>query len=245
MLDGKAFGEARKAPAACSTPSLLSNIKLFADLSGEELGAIELACRYRRFAAHEQIIDRDSPAADVYFLVRGRVRIVNFSLSGREITFDDLREGDYFGELSALDGLPRSASVIALQDSLIVALPCRLFIELILERPRLAHRVMTRLTQIVRNANDRIMDLSTLAAINRVQAELLRQARSERAGDNTAVIAPIPTHSDIASRVSTTRETVARVLNDLARKGILRRTRDSLQIRDLTALQQMVEDVRG
>ncbi len=245
MLNGKACVEARRAPLVGNERSLLSNIALFAGLDPDELNGIELACRYRRFSAHEHIIERDSPTVDVFFVARGSVRIVNYSLSGREITFDDLAEGQYFGELSALDGLPRSASVVALEDSLIVALPGRHFVDLILRKPQLAQRVMVRLARIVRSADERIMDLSTLAAINRVQAELLRQARAEEADGNAAVIEPIPIHSDIASRVSTTRETVARVLNDLARKGIVKRTRCGLMIRDLDRLRQMVEDVRG
>ena len=245
MLNGKACVEARRAPLVGNERSLLSNIALFAGLGPDELNGIELACRYRRFSAHEHIIERDSPTVDVFFVARGSVRIVNYSLSGREITFDDLAEGQYFGELSALDGLPRSASVVALEDSLIVALPGRHFVDLILRKPQLAQRVMVRLARIVRSADERIMDLSTLAAINRVQAELLRQARAEEADGNAAVIEPIPIHSDIASRVSTTRETVARVLNDLARKGIVKRTRGGLMIRDLDRLRQMVEDVRG
>jgi CRP-like cAMP-binding protein len=98
---------------------------------------------------------------------------------------------------------------------------------------------------MVRNANERIMDLSTLAAHNRVQAELLRQAQSHKTIRNAAVIEPIPVHSDIASRVSTTRETVARVLNDLARKGIVERTRNALLIRNVHLLQTMVQEVRG
>jgi CRP-like cAMP-binding protein len=59
------------------------------------------------------------------------------------------------------------------------------------------------------------------------------------------VIEPIPIHSDIASRASTTRETVARVLGDLARQGILERTRDGLVIRDLRRLDDLVNDIRG
>jgi CRP-like cAMP-binding protein len=58
-------------------------------------------------------------------------------------------------------------------------------------------------------------------------------------------ISPIPVHSDIASRVSTTRETVARVLNDLARRGIVERTKQSLVIHDIAMLETLVEDVRG
>lgn len=245
MLNGKACVEARRAPVVGGERSLLSNIALFAGLGSDELSAIELACRYRRFSAHEHIIERDSATVDVFFVARGSVRVVNYSLSGREITFDDVAEGQYFGELSALDGLPRSASVVALEDSLIVALPGRHFVDLVLRKPHLAQRLMVRLARIIRNADERIMDLSTLAAINRVQAELLRQARADDATANAALIEPIPIHSDIASRVSTTRETVARALNDLARKGIVKRTREGLLIRDLDRLKQMVEDVRG
>jgi CRP-like cAMP-binding protein len=89
------------------------------------------------------------------------------------------------------------------------------------------------------------MDLSTLAAQNRVQAELLRQAQGRERRANAAIIAPIPVHSDIASRVSTTRETVARVMNDLARKGIVERRKGALVIHDMRRLESLVEDVRG
>jgi CRP/FNR family cyclic AMP-dependent transcriptional regulator len=70
-----------------------------------------------------------SDTRNVTFVVRGKVRIVNFSLSGREITFDDLEEGSYFGELAALDGEPRPAGIMALTDTQIAFLPPDLFIE--------------------------------------------------------------------------------------------------------------------
>ena len=89
------------------------------------------------------------------------------------------------------------------------------------------------------------MDLSTLAANNRVQADLLRQALQNCDGKKTASISPIPVHADIASRVSTTRETVARVMNDLARQGLLERQKNVLVINDVQRLQKMVEEIRG
>ncbi|MGF1639770.1 MAG: Crp/Fnr family transcriptional regulator [Rhodospirillales bacterium] len=225
--------------------SLLSGIALFADFDRARLTAIEQACRYKRFAAQEQIIDRDSATTDVFFVVRGRVRVVNYSILGREIALDEVSAGHYFGELSALDGRPRSAGVMAVEDTLILALPRRPFLDLLADHPDIALRVMVRMAGIIRAADDRIMDLSTLAAQNRVHAELLRQARPYRSGGRTAKIEPVPVHSDIASRVSTSRETVARVLGDLARRGIVERTRDALVIHDLGRLRNMVQDVRG
>jgi CRP-like cAMP-binding protein len=225
--------------------SLLSGIELFRDLDPAALARIEHLCRYRRFAADEHVIDRDGASADVYCVVRGRVRVVNYSVSGREITFDELASGSYFGELAAIDGAPRSANVIAVEDTLILALPRGAFLDAISQHPAVAARVMRRLASIVRSANERIMDLSTLAAQNRVQAELLRQAQGRERRANAAIIAPIPVHSDIASRVSTTRETVARVMNDLARKGIVERRKGALVIHDMRRLESLVEDVRG
>jgi CRP/FNR family transcriptional regulator, cyclic AMP receptor protein len=233
------------AAGKATQPSILAELDLFASVDRSVLLGIEQTCRYRRFAAQEQIVDRDSLASDVYFIVRGRARVVNYSVSGREITFADLEEGDYFGQISAIDGKPRSAGVMAVEECVIVALPRRLFMTILADYPQAALHVMQRLAGIIRSANDRIMDLSTLGAHNRVQAELLRQAQSHKTIRNTAIIEPIPIHSDIASRVSTTRETVARVLNDLARKGILQRTRTALLIRNVHLLRTMVQEVRG
>lgn len=223
----------------------LCRVALMADLSPDELKAVDQSCRWKRYSAHEQIIDSQDDSRDVLFLIKGRVRVVNYSHSGREVAFDDLPEGSFFGELAALDGQPRSAGVMALTDSLIAALPYERFLETLDRHPSIARKVMAHLARVVRTSNDRIMDLSTVAANNRVQAELLRRARPDAKDGNVAMIKPIPVHGDIASRVSTTRETVARVLNDLARQGIVERRKDSLIIHDLMSLRHMVEEVRG
>jgi CRP/FNR family cyclic AMP-dependent transcriptional regulator len=225
--------------------NLLSGVNLFKELDCGALAAVEQVGYYRPFSPHEQIIDKDSHSTDTFFIARGRVRIVNYSVSGREVAFDDLAEGDHFGELAALDGLPRSASAVALTETLTFSLPQRAFLQVIEDHPRIALRVMIRLARIIRSADERIMDLSTLAAQSRVHAELLRQVCAFVRNGNQGRIAPVPVHGDIASRVSTTRETVARVMNDLARRGIVERTKHALVIRDVALLQSMVEEVRG
>lgn len=246
MLETITSGEsARLCAGGSAERSLLSHIQLLSDLPPQELSRLEQQCRYRRFAADEHIIDRDSSNTDLLFLVRGHVRIVNYSISGREITFDELKAGAFFGEVSAIDGRTRCTGAMALEDSLVLALPRSVFLDLCANNPRVAIKLMQRLATVCRAANDRIMDLSTLAAQSRVQAELLRQAQVHRNRPNAAIIEPIPIHSDIASRVSTTRETVARVLNDLARKGILERCKGALVIHDMRRLETMVSDVRG
>ena len=94
MLAGKATeGSTRinggSTPIPASERSALANIELF--IGTAELIHIEQACRYRRFSADEQIIDRDAVCSDVFFIVRGRARVVAYSVSGHEITFADPR----------------------------------------------------------------------------------------------------------------------------------------------------------
>lgn len=226
------------------TDSLVDN-RLLSELTDEEIEIVQKNCSWKTYGAGEQIIDQHSESKDIYFVVGGSVRVVNYSLSGREITFDDLEPGDHFGELAAIDGLPRSASVMVMGEARIASLPAVQFKNMIIEYPNIALKLMKHLAHLVRTSTTRIMDLSTLGANNRIHADLLRLGRKVTKDDVTAEISPIPVHSDVASRVSTTRETVARVMNDLARKDIVERKKSSLLIKDLERLVDMVEDVRG
>ncbi len=227
------------------TAESLANIELLAALKPAELRDVERRCRWKRFARDEQIIDRETDSTDIYFVANGSVRIVDYSLAGREITFDDIVTGGYFGELAALDGAPRSASVVAATPTLTASLDAAAFREVLATHPPIALALLQRLARVIRQSTGRIMDLSSLGANNRIYAELLREARAGGMTGNRAVIRPIPVHADLAGRVSTTRETVARVLNDLARKRIVLRESGGLAILDVRRLSAMVEEFRG
>ncbi len=223
----------------------LAGITLLGHLSAEELRATERRCRWRRYNAKKQIFDRESDGRDIYFIVDGAVQIVNYSAAGREIAFAQFDNGNYFGELSALDGKSRSASAVAAEECLLAIMSAAAFKEMLLQHPDMAIEVLLRLTHIVRDADSRIMDLSTLSAINRVHGEILRMADSIRADDNRAVIKRLPTHSDIASRASTTRETVSRVLSNLNRVQLVRRAGNGIEILDVDRRRDMVEQING
>jgi len=226
-------------------PDSLSGIRLLEGVPEATCAKLARQATWRRYKQHEQIIDRDSDTSDIYFVTRGIVRVVNFSLSGREVSFDEVEAGGFFGELSAIDGRPRSATVVALTETDVAAISPRVFKGLLEEHPPVALVIIERLTEIVRQSTERIMDLSTLGAHNRVHAELLRLARHAADDEvNEAKIKPAPIHADIASRVSTTRETVARVLGDLARSGLVTREDNTLMIHDLDRLEDMVTDLR-
>lgn len=221
----------------------LDGIALLAPLSAQARRDLARQCRWKRYRPQSVVVDRASDHGDVCFVVEGRVRVLIHSASGREISFDEVPAGGHLGELSAIDGRPRSASIVALSDCLIAFLPAAAFAALLESNPPVAMAVMRRMADMLRNATARIVDLSTLGANNRVHAELLRLARRAGVAGKVAAIRPIPPHGDIASRVSTTRETVARVLGDLARSGIVERRADALVVTDVPRLETMVEDV--
>lgn len=227
------------------TSESLANVGIFSDLGANDIAKLEQRCSWKRFGRQELIIDRQAESREVYFIVSGKVRVVNYSMSGREVTFDDLVAGSHFGELAALDSQPRSANVVAIEPTTVASLTHETFRELLQEHPEVASRILVHMAQIIRASTERIMDLSTLGANNRVYAELLRLAKPGTREDNTAVIQPIPIHGDIASRVSTTRETVARVLGDLSRTDLVKREDDRLIILDVEKLEDMVEQFRG
>lgn len=223
----------------------LARVELFRDCSEEDRKRVETRCRWRKFQEGEIIIDRGADTHEVHFVVSGQVRVVDHGRSGREVSLETVDAGGIVGELAAIDGGERSASVVAEQPSVTAALDARTFLKVLADHSDVGLAMMRRLTRIVRTASGRIMELSTLGAHNRVHAELLRLARS-KAGDTatSARLYPIPVHAELAARVATTRETVARVMSDLTRKGLLERDGNALVIPDLAALEELVTRVR-
>ena len=234
------------AKSQADLPRSLAGVDLIACLDETARHVIERRCLWRRWAAGEQIIDRETQSSDVYFVASGRVRVIDYDDSGRrEVIFDEIGPGGYFGELAAIDGEPRSANIVATEETVTALLSAEAFVEMLFQHRDVGLAFMRRLSEMIRQSTARIMDLSTLDAHNRIYSEMLRQARTGGARPpNTAIIHPVPVHSDIAARVSTTRETVARVLSELTHKGLLQREHDSLVILDLERLTELARRSR-
>ena len=222
-----------------TTEPKLLQIQLFENLPIKELRDVELQARWWQVGAGEQIIDRDSDNQDVFFVVRGSVRVVNYSSSGREIAFANFRQGDFFGEIAAIDGQRRSATVLSVTECELASIAPEIFRRLLNQHPSLAMLVLRRFAGIIRVADDRIMDLSTLRAVQRVYLELLRLVAPDSAVPGLWVIRPMLSHSVIASQAGTTRETVARVMGQLAAAKIVERKAKALYIRDKEALEKL------
>ena len=218
----------------------LKRIGLLSGLADEQLAALAPRCRWKSARSGELIIGHKDQSHDVLFLLTGLARVNVYSLAGRQVSFRDIRPGDVVGELSAIDGRPRSASVESLLPSTFMVMPQTVFHDVLQSHPAVLFAALRHLTTQIRALTERVFEFSTLAVRNRVHAELVRLARDH--GGSEALIRPAPTHSEIASRISTHREAVTRELSRLEGLGIIAREGRTLRVKDLARLEAMVED---
>ena len=226
--------------AALITADTLRAIDLFADLPAAVRAEIATHCRGGHFEAGDQIVFQEDSGREVFFIVSGSVRVTFHSRPGKDVQFRDQHAGELFGELSAVDGRPRSAEVTALESVFVGMIPPRDFCEVAAAHPVVAQKLFVRMATLIRSLTDRVVELSTLGVSNRIHAELLRLARAHGVSDNQSEIRPAPTHADIASRVSTQREAVTREIGALVKSGIVQRKRGALGISDVARLEHMV-----
>ena len=111
----------RAVPVALTAESL-AGVQVFRRLSAPNRGKLAALCQGRRYAAQQRVLSHKDGSQDVYFIISGKVRVTIYSLGGKEITFRDQAAGEMFGELGAIDGEPRSAHVMALEDSLLASM---------------------------------------------------------------------------------------------------------------------------
>lgn len=219
----------------------LANIELLSEASPDIVGALEKKCRWLVAEENQMIVDRDDESTEVFFITKGRVKVMDFLANDQEIALAELGEGTAFGELSAIDSSRRSARVTALEETVLAALPSRDFRTLLMDCPGIAIMLLKRFAGLIRTLNNRVTSLSTLSPHQRVYFELLRMSEPNPSGDGTWMIHYLPKHEEIASWSGTSREDVAMAIGHLAREGIVGRKHKSLVIKDHGRLQMLVD----
>jgi len=218
----------------------IRNIDIFKGLEGSQLKEIGEKCRWNYYTADSHIIEQRTNNTDVFFIIKGCVRVVTYSIGGREIILREIKSGGHFGELEAIDELPSIAWVVALGACELAIMDQINFLNLLNSTPLISLRLLKDYTFQTRFLTERIVELSTVAANNRVHLELLRRARDNMVSEISADINPIPLHSEIANCINTTRETVSRVMNNLVRRGLVERRKDSIFINDVNSLNSLI-----
>ena len=232
------------APRIPQTPSqTLAHMPLFKSLDSEAIRRLDTQCIWRRAGAGESILQYKDGGSDLYFVVQGHVRVLIQAISGKESILRDIQGGEYFGELAAIDGLPRSAAIVAVTNAIIAKMPSAVFRRAVHDHPDVCDQLLLLLASQVRMLANRVNEYSTLDVRRRIYAELLRLARpASKAAGGESVISPPPTHAELAARVSSHREAVTRELKKLEAAGLLQRRRGAIVIVDAAQLTRLIED---
>lgn len=219
-------------------------IPLFSEISAASQARIDQALVTRVYHQDELIIDYDDQSADVLFILSGSVRVLYRSPMGREVILADLKSGDFFGELSAIDNAGRSANVTALQRTEISILPQRYFLEMATTVPLVAERIIRTLVERIRSLDMRFSEMSVLKSNERLYAELLRLSQPRRGQADQRIISPPPYHHHLAGRIGCRREVVSRELSRLMKEGVVEKSRGGLVLVDVATLQSRVAAAR-
>lgn len=230
-----------------TAPSLtrLRQVHLLTGLSDDVLEQVAQHCRCRIYRSGQDIVSRNANDRDLYLILSGRVRVTALSPGGREVSFRDLDAGNSFGELAAIDGGQRSATVQALSEAVLARIQAEDLHELMRLHWPICERILAALTRTVRDLSDRVYALSTQNVQERLAGELLRLCHQLTPSAGAVVLDPMPRHAELAGRIGSYREQVTRELADLERQGLVRRGDRMLAIPDLAQLQRFVERFQG
>jgi len=218
----------------------LDGIDLLVEAPPAVVRELEGRCNWVHYQPNQVIVDRDDESTEVFFIVKGSVKVLDFLANDQEIALAELSSGSSFGEMSAIDASRRSARVSAIEDSVLAALPSKEFRRLLVDCPGIAMMLLKRFAGLIRTLNNRVTSLSTLSPHQRVYYELLRMSEPNAQGDGTWMIHFLPKHEEIASWSGTSREDVAMAIGHLAREGIVGRKHKSLVIKDHGRLQMLL-----
>lgn len=203
-----------------SYSELLSLVPIFSALQEEELEGLSSLMQPRRYVRGEVIFHQGDIGATFYVIRKGEVSIRLSSLEGKEVTLALLRRGDSFGELSLLDGEPRSTDAVAREETWLLGLQQEDFHRFLESRPQVGARVMAQLSRMVRRVTQLVHDTNFLDARARVARVLLDLARTQgEQGPRGIVIASRLNQTELANLCGLTRESTNKWLRFYAREG--------------------------
>ena len=204
--------------------------------SGEIAAAIFGRGAVRNFAPHAVIVPQGERTAAAFLLTYGRARALLYSVEGQMVLICEYVPSDLFGALGDLDPSPEEAEIVAVEASRSFVLKSRDLVALAEAYGSIGLALSRLLLRQLKRANSRLYERAAVSAAGRVKAEILRQARAFPG----LVIRPAPVITELAVRVSTTRETASRTVSELERRKIILRDSESLTVLAPQRLEELI-----
>lgn len=217
-----------------SAAVVLQKVPLFSQLAPAELQRVVEVARDRSYPKNSVILFEDDPGDALYVVATGQVKVVLIGEDGREVILSVLGEGEFFGEMALIDDEPRSAHVIAMEDSSLIVLRREDFQRILIHAPGIALALLKELSRRLRRVDEKVGSLVLLDVHGRV-AQLLLELADETDGQR---ITRRLTHHTIAQMIGSSRETVSRTMRQFVDKGLIDVSRKDILIRDRATLEQ-------
>jgi CRP-like cAMP-binding protein len=200
----------------------IARCPLFAALPINAIEDLTARVVIRKVNAGSAVVAQDEPGDAMFLIMVGRIKVVIFGESGREVTLSLLRAGDSFGEMSLFDQAPRSAHCLALEAAVLLVLSREDLMKHVQAHPRTAVNMLGEMARRLRRADETIAQLALCDVNERLIHRLVGLAREEGASKpDGLVINKRPTQQELANMVGSCRETISRAFNQLARDGLI------------------------
>ena len=212
---------------------------LFRGVAPEDLAAIAPVLRQRRYRAGETIFHEGDPGDAMHVIASGRAKISIESLEGDEAILVTLGPGEVFGELVLLDGAPRSAAAIAVEQTVTYILTLPDFGPLMANNDAFRRAILHNLAQELRRLTVHVSELHFLDLAGRLASRLARMAEEIAPGQRDEVrLGRAYTQSELAAMIGGTRQSVNRVVAELVSEGLLRVEPNDLVVIDVSRMAQ-------
>jgi len=219
------------------TADFLASVPMFSGLQRDELLKFAELTRERTYPKGSVILFQGDPGDSLYVLRQGRAKVVLIGEDGREVILGVLEPGAHFGELALIDDQPRSAHVIAMEDSQLLILRREDFRRRVEANPSVAWALLMELSRRLRRADQKIGGLVLLDVPGRI-SRLLLDLSSE--STNGTIEKPL-THQTIAQMIGASRETVSRAMKDFQEEGLIRVERRRIAVANRNALEKRAQ----
>lgn len=207
----------------------------------EQAGRPHSVVQRKYFQPGDVVMRKGDPGDAMYVIMRGQVRIVLPSNDGGEALVATMDEGDFFGELSLIDGEPRSATIIATEPTETMVVYREGFQDFLRASPEIAIEMLQALSRRLRQSDEFIADAAFLDVPGRLAKKLLELAeRYGKTGPSGISIGLRVTQRDLAAMIGATRESVNKHLQSFRAQGMIGFERRRLLIRDLERLKKRI-----
>lgn len=216
--------------------SVLKKIPLFAAFSETDIRNLIPLLRRKTLRKGEILFRQGDEGTALYLILQGRIKI-SLSMRMDAVTLAILGQGEFLGEMALLDGLPRSADAIALEDSYLYALNQKDFLSFIVNNEKVVRGVLASLSMRLRRTDDLLAEMCFLNLSARLAQKLVEFADQQRPDENDEYNLKI-SQQELGSMLGVSRESINKELKHLRDKGVVSTSRNYIHIHNLGALRK-------